>query len=100
MGLQPLATIGRSTAPTRSELLFRELDGFEIHVGTARHVAYVLGIHVDHDQAWVQLSLVGQSSSDLVLHLSSSATMRGVAAALRAWLIATPSDRPYVVDVQ
>jgi hypothetical protein len=95
-----VASIGRSTAPTRSERLFRELDGLEIHVETSRHVAYVLGIHVDHDETWVQLSLVGQPSSDLVLHLSSRATICGVAAALGAWLIIPPFDRPYVVGVQ
>ena len=98
--MAPSATVGCSTPFTRAESLFRELDGCEIHVGTSRHVAYVFDFHVDDDEAWVQLLLVGQPSSELVLHLSSGATMCGVVAALRAWLMTRPSNRLHVVNVQ
>jgi hypothetical protein len=48
---------GRSTASIRVQQLFHELDGREIVTGTSTCLTRVQGIHVDDDNAWIQLAV-------------------------------------------
>jgi hypothetical protein len=84
---------------TRAESLFGELDGCDIHSGTGYWVACVLGIHVEQNEAWIQLSLVGVPSCSLVVHLLPAATGRQTIGAIGLWLDRAPVDRPAILEV-
>jgi hypothetical protein len=84
---------------TRAESLFGELDGCDIHSGIGDFVACVLGIHVDRNEAWIQLSLVGVHPCSLVVHLLPAATGRETIGAISLWLDRAPIDRPAILEV-
>jgi hypothetical protein len=84
---------------TRAEHLFGELDGCEIHSAAGQWVAAVLGIHVDRNEAWIQLSLDGDPPCSLVVHLLPAATGRQTIGAISLWLDRAPLDRPAILEV-
>ena len=88
-----------SESATRAESLFGELDGCDIRGGTGDWVACVLGIHVDRDEAWIQLSLAGETPCSLVVHLLPAATGRQAIGAIGSWLDCRPFDRPGILEV-
>lgn len=88
-----------SEAVTRAESLFGELDGCDIHSGSGYWVACVLGIHVDRDEAWIQLSLVGETPCSLVVHLLPATTGRQAIGAITLWLDCPPINRLAILEV-
>lgn len=88
-----------SKPETRVDTLFEELDGRDIYCGTSHWLTCVLGIHTEGDEAWVQLSLAGESSWSLVVHLLPRATGRQAIAAIDSWLDRRPADRPRIMEV-
>ena len=88
-----------SEAMTRAESLFGELDGCDIRSRTGYWVACVLGIHVDRDQAWIQLSLAGEAPCSLVVHLSPATTVRQAIGEISVWLDCPPRHRPPILEV-
>jgi len=84
---------------TRAEALFAELDGCDIRSGLGYWVACVLGIHVDRDEAWIQLSLVGETHCSLVVHLLAAATGQQALGAIKSWLDCPPLTRPAILEV-
>jgi hypothetical protein len=81
------------------ERLFAELDGQSIHSGTSHWLACVLGVHTTHEDAWVQLSLVGQFPCSLIVHLAPRTTAQQAIRAINSWLQCPFDDRPRIVDV-
>jgi hypothetical protein len=87
----------RSASPTRAERLFAELDGLDIRSAASRWFACVHGIHTERDEAWVQLSFIGQVPCTVVVHLLPRTTARQAIAAITAWV--NSSDRPRIIEV-
>ena len=92
------APTARPMHAMRADALFQELDGRELRTGFSRWRASVLGIHMDGDDAWIQLSLVGPSNCSVVLHLLPTAAISGAIDALTSWLARAAPDRPRVVE--
>jgi hypothetical protein len=91
---------GSSSEPlTRAESLFAELDGCDIRSGSKYWVARVLGIHLDRGETWIQLSLVGETSCSLVVHLLAGTTGHQAVGAISLWLECAPIERPAMLEV-
>jgi len=84
----------------REERLFAELDGQSIYSGTSHWLACVLGIHTTREEAWIQLSLVGQFPCSLILHLLPRSTAQQAIRAINSWVACPFDDRPRIVDVR
>jgi hypothetical protein len=85
--------------PMRAERWFAELDQRRIAGGPFSWLIQVDGVHLEQRDAWVQVALVDQPLSSVVLHVSAHATAAHALAALQAWFKTPPCDRPHVVDV-
>jgi len=89
----------RPRTPMRAERWFAELDQRRIQGGPFSWLIQVDGVHLAQRDAWVQVALVDQPLSSVVLHISAHATAAHALAALQAWFRTAPSDRPHVVEV-
>src|SRR5262245_1332611 len=89
----------RSRTPLRPDRWFAELDQRRIVRGPFSWLIQVDGVHVASRDAWVQVALVDQPQSSVVLHLSRHATAANALAALHAWFQIPARERPHVVDV-
>jgi len=99
--MRPHRVIGIVSEPMiRAERLFGDLDGCDICSANGTWVACVLGIHVEGNEAWVQLSLVGEAPCSLVVHLHSGATSREAIGAISVWLDCPPIDRSTILEVR
>jgi hypothetical protein len=98
-------TAARTSRPDRPKTLMRaerwfsELDQRRIAGGPFSWLIQVDGIHVASRDAWVQVALVDQPQSSVVLHISRYATAANALAALQAWFQTPPRERPHIVDV-
>jgi hypothetical protein len=63
---------------------FQTLDHRQIDVGTRRWTAHVMGIHLDGQEAWIQIAAGRAQEKNLVLHLSGWTTIDQVVAAMKA----------------
>jgi len=63
---------------------FQTLDHRQIDIGTRRWTARVMGIHLDGQEAWIQIATGRAQEKNLVLHLSGWTTMDQVVAAMKA----------------
>jgi len=77
---------------------FRTLDQRQIDVGTRRWTARVMGIHLDGQEAWIQIATGRTQEKTLVLHLSGWTTMDQVVAAMRAKSL-DASSYPQIISV-
>ena len=62
---------------------FQTLDQRQIDVGTRRWTARVMGIHLDGQEAWIQIAAGRTQEKNLVLHLSGWTTIDQVVAAMK-----------------
>jgi hypothetical protein len=62
---------------------FQTLDHRQIDVGTRRWTARVMGIHLDGQEAWIQIAAGRTQEKNLVLHLSGWTTIDQVVAAMK-----------------
>jgi len=62
---------------------FQTLDQRQIDVGTRRWTARVMGIHLDGQEAWIQIAAGRAQEKNLVLHLSGWTTIDQVVAAMK-----------------
>jgi len=62
---------------------FQTLDHRQIDVGTRRWTARVMGIHLDGQEAWIQIAAGRAQEKNLVLHLSGWTTIDQVVAAMK-----------------
>jgi hypothetical protein len=62
---------------------FQTLDHRQIDVGTRRWTARVMGIHLDGQEAWIQIAAGRAQDKNLVLHLSGWTTIDQVDAAMK-----------------
>jgi hypothetical protein len=88
-----------SQTPTRADVLFAELDGRDIALGSSHWLACVQGIHTERDEAWVQLSLVGKAPCSVVVHLLPSTTAREAIVAIASWLDSRNGERSRILEV-
>jgi hypothetical protein len=89
----------RRRAPMRPDRWFSELDQRRIARGPFSWLIQVDGVHVARRDAWIQVALVDQPQSSVVLHLSPYATAANALAALQAWFQTPACERPHVVEV-
>jgi len=60
----------------------------------------VAAIHIERQEAWVQVAPVGQSSRSVILHLSRQVTAKHALATLaKLWSTMTDDAAPQVVHV-
>jgi hypothetical protein len=81
--------------PRLPERWIHLLDGRRVGAGRKAWTFLVDGIHVQHEDIWIQGSRAGDPGSTLLLHVEPHATIRGLLAALRA----LPADDDYRIDV-
>jgi hypothetical protein len=89
----------RAPRPSAADRLFAALDDRRIETGSTSWVARVLGIHMVHRAAWVQIGPAGDAPWSVLLHLSPQATADHAMAALIAWSQTPTHERPLVVEV-
>jgi hypothetical protein len=61
--------------PSLADRWFHTLDLRRISVGKRQWTARVTGIHLDGEEAWIQIAAGRQQDRSLVLHLSSWTTV-------------------------
>ena len=91
--------IGPPVQDTRADALIEALDGRAFLSGGANWRAWVLGVHMDGDDAWVQLSLVGPVESSVVLHVLPTVEIDQATLAVHSWLGSASAIRPRVIEV-
>ena len=83
----------------RAERWFEELDRRQIEVGSSSRVIQVEAVHLGQRATWVQVALVDEPLSGVVLHVPAQATPAHAIAALQTWLSTPLEERPHVVQV-
>jgi hypothetical protein len=89
----------RAPRHSAADRLFAALDDRRIETGSTSWVARVLGIHMGHRAAWVQIGPAGDAPCGVLLHLSPRATADHAMAALTAWSQTPELERPLVIEV-
>lgn len=93
-------SIERQGPPSHADDLFAELDHRRIGEGAASWLTEVAAIHMERQEAWVQVAPVGQSSRSVILHLSTQVTAKHALATLaKLWSTMTDDAAPQVVHV-
>ena len=87
-----------ATADVESDGLFAALDQRVIDDGIARWTAFVLGIHTDGRDRWIQVASGPETTTRVLLRMSRRATAEHAAAALQRAMEADVYQ-PSVVDV-
>jgi len=77
---------------------FQTLDHRQIDVGTRRWTARVMGIHLEGQEAWIQIAAGRAQEKNLVLHLSGWTTVDQVVAAMKTRSLDTTSY-PQIISV-
>ena len=89
--------IGPPIQDTRADALIEALDGRHFLSEGSHWRAWVLGVHMDGDDAWVQLSLVGPVECTVVLHVLPTVEIDQATLAVHSWL--GSAVRPRVIEV-
>lgn len=84
---------------SRADNFFSQLDGQRIGAGPDSWVVTVYGVHVQHNQVWMQVGPSYDPECSLLLRLPASCTPHHALAALEAWLQQPTEDRAGVIDV-
>ena len=71
-------------AMSRADELIAALDRRRVGDSTGSKVVYVLGVHTDGRDLWIQVALSEDGGDNLVLHLPPDATAQDAMATLRA----------------
>jgi hypothetical protein len=80
--------------------LFAALDHRQIGEGAVSWLTEVAAIHMERQEAWVQVAPVGQSSRRVILHLSRQVTAKHALATLaKLWSTMADETVPQVIHV-
>jgi len=74
---------GSDSVQNLADRWFQTLDQRQIDIGTRRWTARVMGIHLDGQEAWIQIAAGRAQEKNLVLHLSGWTTIDQVVAAMK-----------------
>jgi hypothetical protein len=84
---------------SREDALFAELDHRKIGRGATSWTVEVYGIHVEKNQAWIQVAPSRDAASSVLLHIPASCSSNHALAALEAWGQESPETRSRVIEV-
>ena len=92
--------IERQGPASPADDLFAELDHRQIGEGAVSWLTEVAAIHMERQEAWVQVAPVGQSSRSVILHLSTQVTAKHALATLaKLWSTMADEAAPQVIHI-
>jgi hypothetical protein len=84
---------------SREDALFTELDHRRVGNGPDSWIVEIYGIHVEKNQAWIQIAPSTDASSSVLLHIPASCSAHHALAALEAWAEEPRETRSRVIEV-
>jgi hypothetical protein len=80
-------------ASNRAEELIAALDRYRVGDSAGGNRVYVLGVHTDGRDLWIQVALREDGRDNLVLHLPPEATAQDAVATLQATPLGTSAEQ-------
>jgi len=84
--------------PSRADQLVAALDRQHVVHASSEWVIYVLGVHTDGPDLWIQISPDELGGNDLVLHFLPESTVEDALSTLQT-VTFSESDHPQIIEV-